>query len=64
MNVLNSTSIIVNTAVVIVEAFIGLLNVAVIILSNGTHISKSSGSVEIIVGGIVTGDEPVVKLHT
>ena len=48
----------------IVAGFITLLKVALIIFVTGTLISPLFGSVDITLGGIVSGATPVVKVHT
>jgi hypothetical protein len=49
---------------VIVTGFIGLLNVALTTAFNGTFIAPLAGLVRVIVGEVVSGPVPVVKLHT
>jgi hypothetical protein len=49
---------------VTVRGFIGLLNVALTAAFNGTVIPPLAGLVRVIVGEVVSGPVPVVKLHT
>ena len=53
----------VNVAEFTVSGFNALLNVALRALEIPTFVAPLTGTVEVTVGGVVSGAAPVVKLH-
>ena len=54
----------VNVAVLMVSGLIASLNVAASALLSDTLVAPLPGTVELTVGGVVFGAEPVVKVQT